>query len=248
MTKPTLFYRCTGQGSPTVVMDAGLGETSDTWANVESGVAEQASTLVYDRANIGRSERVSHPRTSRRMVAELRDLLRLGKIKPPYILVGHSFGGLNMMLFARLYPGEVAGMVLIDSSHPNQTARFMSVLSPELKQKYVQGFASDEGMTFDQRIQCEDELRSATPMPDIPLYVLMSGRRREGKVNWPYREWDRIWHEQQLELAHLTTNSKFLSTEKSGHFIHNDEPELVIEAISTIIELARKLPVTEQSD
>ncbi len=240
MTKPALFYRCTGHGSPTVVMDSGLGETSDTWVNVETKVAQFTRTFVYDRANMGRSGQVSHPRTSKRMVEKLHNLLLAEKVEPPYILVGHSFGGLNMLLFARLYPDQVAGLVLIDSSYIDQTERFMSVLSPELKQKYVESFFTDEGITFDERLECENEIKAAPPMPEIMIYVLMSAKERTGAGDWPYKAWDRIWREQQEEIAGLVPHSTFVIAENSGHYIQNDRPDLVIAAICEVVQAARE--------
>jgi pimeloyl-ACP methyl ester carboxylesterase len=235
----SLFWRSSGVGTPTVVFDAGLGETSDTWAKVEARVAQQTRTLVYDRANMGRSGHAPHPRTSAGMVAELRDLLISNLIDPPYVLVGHSFGGLNMMLFARLHPDEVAGLVLVDSSHPDQTERFLSVLSPEQKARYIQGFVTDEGITFEERVECEHEVSAAPAMPDVPLYVLMSGKKREGKGDWPYAEWDRLWREQQEDLARLTSSGKFLVAEQSGHYIHTERPELVITSIQEVLAAVR---------
>ncbi|HUP27757.1 MAG TPA: alpha/beta hydrolase, partial [Chloroflexia bacterium] len=103
-----MFYRCIGAGAPAIIMDAGLGDTSETWESVAGQIAQITRVFVYDRAGVGRSPLSTLPRTSNRMVRELRALLVHAKVEPPYLLVGHSFGGLNMMLYASRYPHEVA--------------------------------------------------------------------------------------------------------------------------------------------
>src|SRR5829696_5492794 len=109
---------CTDKASsgPTVVMDAGLGGGLLDWQTVQSKVAEFARVCSYDRSGIGWSESGTQPRTSRRIVKELHSLLSDAGEESPYVLVGHSFGGANVQLYASEYPKEVAGMVLVDSA------------------------------------------------------------------------------------------------------------------------------------
>lgn len=104
-----------GQGGPTVVMDAGLGHTSQIWSLVLPEVASFTHACAYDRAGYGWSEAGPQPRTSTQIVKELHALLKNAHIPAPYVLVGHSFGGLNMYLYALTYPDEVAGLVLVDA-------------------------------------------------------------------------------------------------------------------------------------
>ncbi|MFL9455963.1 MULTISPECIES: alpha/beta fold hydrolase [Nostocales] len=116
-----LHINCMGQGTPTVVMDAGAGSPSITWGLVPSEIAKFTRVCIYDRAGFGWSEpnlRVS--RTSQQSVDELHTLLNKAEIKPPYILVGHSLGGANMRLYANQYQEDVVGLVLVDSVHENQ--------------------------------------------------------------------------------------------------------------------------------
>ncbi len=109
-----------GAGEPAVVFDAGLPGTSLGWCYVQPEVAKFARTVSYDRAGLGWSDRGPQPRTTRQIVAELRAVLANAGIAPPYVLVGHSFGGFTARLFAHNYPHEVAGMVLVDSIHPGE--------------------------------------------------------------------------------------------------------------------------------
>lgn len=121
-----------GAGGPAVVLDAGLAGFSLDWGLVYPEVARFTTVCAYDRAGYGWSERGPVPRTSARIVDELHTLLRTAGVEPPYVLVGHSFGGYNVRLFADRYPDEVAGMVLVDVSHEDTSNR----LSPELRRGY----------------------------------------------------------------------------------------------------------------
>jgi pimeloyl-ACP methyl ester carboxylesterase len=115
---------CMGQVSPTVVLDSGLSDTWMHWYKVQPEIAKVTRVCSYDRAGVGYSDPRPGPRTSRVIAQELHALLHNAGIAPPYVLVGHSAGGLNSLMFASLYRAEVAGMVLEDSSHPDQLRRF----------------------------------------------------------------------------------------------------------------------------
>ncbi|MGF1478477.1 MAG: alpha/beta fold hydrolase [Cyanophyceae cyanobacterium] len=116
-----LHLNCIGQGTPKVVMDAGGAAPSITWGLVPSEIAKFTRVCTYDRAGLGWSDpNLRSPRTSQQSVDELHLLLTKAGINPPYILVGHSLGGVNMRLYASQYPEDVVGLVLVDSSHENQ--------------------------------------------------------------------------------------------------------------------------------
>ncbi len=120
-----MHIHCQGQDSedtPTVLMEA--AEFSLSWASVQPEIAKFARVCAYDRAGLGWSEPSPDPRTGENIVSELHLLLERAGEKPPYLLVGHSKGGMYVRLFAQKYPREVAGMVLVDSSHEEQETRF----------------------------------------------------------------------------------------------------------------------------
>lgn len=119
---------CTGEGSPTVVLDSGLGDTYLSWRRVQPEIAKSTRVCSYDRAGLGYSESSSQPRTAKVIAGELHQLLQAAGIAPPYVLVGHSMGGYDVRLFASLYRSEVVGMVLVDASHPDQENRLPSEL------------------------------------------------------------------------------------------------------------------------
>jgi pimeloyl-ACP methyl ester carboxylesterase len=124
-----MHIHCTGEGSPAVILESGLGDSYLSWRKVQPQIAKFTRVCSYDRSGIGFSDSELEPRTSKVMAAELHTLLTAAGVAPPYVLVGHSMGGYNVRLFTSLYRNEVAGMVLVDVSHPDQQNRF----PPELK-------------------------------------------------------------------------------------------------------------------
>ncbi len=120
---------CAGEGTPPVIFDSGLGDSYVSWRKVQPQIAKFTRVCSYDRAGIGYSDSSSQPRTSKVIAGELHALLRAAGVPQPYVLVGHSMGGYDVRVFASMYRDEVAGMVLVDASHPDQENRF----PPELK-------------------------------------------------------------------------------------------------------------------
>lgn len=118
-----LHINCTGQGTPSVILESGLGDSFVSWSKVQPQVATFTRVCSYDRAGTGYSDSSPRPRTSSVMAEELHTLLQNGHIAPPYLLVGHAMGGFNVRLFAYHYPAEVTGIVLLDSAHPEQEKR-----------------------------------------------------------------------------------------------------------------------------
>jgi pimeloyl-ACP methyl ester carboxylesterase len=118
-----LHINCQGQGGPTVVMESGNGNFSLNWGRVPREVAKFAHVCTYDRAGLGWSDRSSRPRTAHNLVEDLCRLLERSGVEPPYVLVGHSLGGMLMRLYAHEHPDQVVGMVLVDSSHEEQMLR-----------------------------------------------------------------------------------------------------------------------------
>jgi pimeloyl-ACP methyl ester carboxylesterase len=115
-----LNLHCTGNGSPTVILESGLADSLDSWVRVQPQIARFARVCSYDRAGYGYSEPGPMPRTSDRIASELHAALRSAGEKPPYLLVGHSFGGYNARVFHGKYPDEVSGLVLVDATHEDQ--------------------------------------------------------------------------------------------------------------------------------
>lgn len=115
---------CTGKGSPAVILESGLADPTAAWGPIQSQLAGRTKVCSYDRAGIGFSEPSGRVSTSANVVEDLHALLRAASVAPPYVLVGHSFGGMNVRLFADLFMREVVGMVLVDPAHEDQVVRY----------------------------------------------------------------------------------------------------------------------------
>jgi len=120
----SMHIDCTGEGNPVVILESGLGDTYISWRKVQPEIAKVTRVCSYDRAGLGYSESTSEPRTSKVIAEQLHALLHAAAIAPPYVIVGHSMGGYTVRLFTSLYRNEIAGMVLVDASHPDQENRF----------------------------------------------------------------------------------------------------------------------------
>jgi pimeloyl-ACP methyl ester carboxylesterase len=115
-----LFLLCEGKGSPTVLLESGMGDSISTWQRVMPALSEQTRVCAYDRAGLGFSDPPTvRPRTSQDIALDLHKLLAVAGEAGPYVLVGHSIGGLHVRVFAAEFPDEVVGVVLVDSSHPD---------------------------------------------------------------------------------------------------------------------------------
>jgi pimeloyl-ACP methyl ester carboxylesterase len=119
-----LHLYCVGAGSPTVVLEAGGGNPWLAWYKVQPRVAQFARVCSYDRAGLGWSDPSPNRPTAKQIASDLHTLLRNAGIDGPFVLVGHSLGGMYVRMFANQYPGDVVGLVLVDSSYPNQDERF----------------------------------------------------------------------------------------------------------------------------
>ncbi|TRU53157.1 MAG: alpha/beta hydrolase [Microcystis aeruginosa Ma_QC_Ca_00000000_S207] len=165
---------CTGEGSPTVVMDYGIGGLSPVWSLVQPEVAKFTRVCSYDRAGYGWSESSPAPRTSQQMVEELHALLHEAGIEGPYVLVGHSLGGLNARLFASQYPEEVVGLVLVDAV-PAEIYSRLATAWPEAMSGLRKKFTSLVWIARLGLLRLSIQLKGAAAAPDfiqkLPLEV-----------------------------------------------------------------------------
>lgn len=231
-----LFFSLAGFGAPTVIFEAGLGDTSETWAQIQPSVAQLTQTISYDRAGLGQSESAPKPRTCQDMVDDLSALLKNAQISPPYILVGHSFGGMLVRLFASQRSKDVTGMVLVDGTHEDRTAGFEKVLSDELiarNRAYL--LDPSRNSEFIDHIPSEQQVRNARKQFDFPLVVLTRGLLDEPDAVWPSADLQRVEGDLQRDFLKLSPNSSLVMADQSGHYIQHDQPELVIDAITKVI-------------
>jgi pimeloyl-ACP methyl ester carboxylesterase len=232
---------CRGSGSPTVILDGGLGVYSGTWAGVMDDLAAAPFRVCrYDRPGLGESEAGDKPRTSERFVEELRTLLETAGEQPPYVLVGHSLGGLNVQLFAREHPGDVVGAVFVDAIHPDLDSRIGELLTPEqAAQRGEELELNQEGITFDDILASDQQVRDAPAFPDVPVVVIAHGQPfAVTDAEWPAQEVEDLWTELQQDLGHLAPGGRVVIAENSEHRIQETEPEVVADAIREVVTAA----------
>ncbi|HKR75329.1 MAG TPA: alpha/beta hydrolase [Rhodanobacter sp.] len=127
---------CTGSGSPAVILDAGMGDSTISWALVQPAIAAKTKVCSYDRAGLGFSDGSSRPSTAANIAEDLHALLEAAHVASPYILVGHSAAGMYVRVFADHYFDEVAGMVLVEPSHEDQSVRGWAIGAPGQQAKW----------------------------------------------------------------------------------------------------------------
>jgi len=245
-----LALMAAGAGNPVVVLEAGQGCAGAEWTPVVETIAPLTRVVSYDRAGLGASDPAPLPRSTREMVVDLHALLAIPAITPPYVLVGHSIGGLTACLYAHLYPEEVAGLILVDAAHPDQWARWIEGLPPaeagehEILTWMRQCLWDDPGRNpegFDVRASIA-QARAVTSLGELPLVVLTAGSSRQyADVPSPLAaHMARVKSDLHRDLLRLSTNSRLVIAERSGHFIHQDQPYLVIEAIRRMVDEVRR--------
>jgi len=239
----SLHIHCVGEGTPVVVLEAGLGNDATTWRETQPEIARFTRACAYNRAGTGYSGPAAKPHTSRQIGRELHALLSGAHIAGPYVLVGHSFGGLNVRMFASEHPNDVAGMVLVDASSEDQDTRIFGLL-PEDQRKSMRatfGVAS-EGIDFDAFVGSMAEVRASNrALGDKPLVVLTRGRA-EARADFPAElrpKAESAWQGMQAELPRLSTNSVHVVVANSGHFVHHDAPRMFVAAVRTVVDAAR---------
>jgi pimeloyl-ACP methyl ester carboxylesterase len=250
-----LDIACRGDGTPTVVLETGLGAPSEAWKPVQREVAHFARVCRFDRAGRGNSDPAPTPRTCADMVDDLRALLHNAGVPSPYILVGNSLGGMNARLYAYRHPDEVAGLVLLDGSHQDQFARIGESLpvpqvgATDAHRGFYRFWAdggwrdpanNPEGMDF---VESGEQLRAIDSLKDLPMVVLVS---ETFLVDGPTETEEArtrlqaLWQELQRDLAGLSTSSTYRVVEGSGHFIQPHRPDVVVEAIREVVDAVRR--------
>jgi len=223
-----------------VVFESGLGEDTSTWHKVQPETATFAHTLVYDRAGLGKSDPSSNPTTVEHMVLELHTLLGAGNIPPPYILVGHSLGGAIVQLFERTYPGEVAGLVLVDPEDGRILERLQARLPKaewEERQKMLERVMphfSDAQKAELQAVKASGRALQDAPLrAGVPLVLLTGTQKDPGFPGNPLEQDIKL--ELHNELLAQLPQSMHVLVPNSRHYIQEDAPERVIDAIREVL-------------
>lgn len=220
-------YALSRHNTHPVVFENGLSGKIEWWREVLPAISADTTTFVYNRPGYGNSDPVSTPRDGAHIVEELRSLLKSQHLEPPYILVGHSLGGLYMQLFARRHPEEVSALILVDSTHPRQ----LDGDSALEKQPFwvrgilavaITGSAKEE---LDLLSQTGMQVLSLPTVKDKPVYVLTASQ--------PLHERSKVAddaNEKRKDLVRLYPGATQVWVD-SGHGIPLEKPESIITVI-----------------
>src|SRR5215203_5058455 len=234
-----LFISCIGIGSPTVVLEAGSGNGADTWAGVQPEVARFTRVCSYDRAGLGQSDPApTGVRTVQDSVDDLHALLAAADISGPIVLAGHSLGGLIVRLYASQYPNDVVGLVLVDGMPPDLPAAGPALLpAPERRETFVimRGLHPQDPEHLD--IIASGVWVMAHPPTQLPTVVLAAGFHGAPGAP-PDAAFEDLWQELQQEQAQVL-DARFIQVLEGDHFLQQDQPDLVIEAIRQVVEAVR---------
>jgi len=228
-----LPFRQSGSGNPTVVFEAGAGEQWQTWDKVLPGGSKLTRTFAYTRRGYSGLPALTH-RDAVSIVEELRSLLREQQVEPPYILVGHSIGGLYMQVFAKTYPEEVAGIVLVDTTHPDQFERMRT----ERRSNYwlaqtmmTLNGATTTGAEMRAVGESQKQWHAAGPLPEVPTIVLSA--MRDTAING--HEFTRFIQQLHRELVAAWPGAELRMVD-SDHFIQRNLPAEVVRAIQDVLD------------
>ncbi len=217
---------------PTVVFENGLGAELAGWAEVLAGLPPDAAHFAYNRAGNGRSAAAAAPRDGATIVAELRAVLAAEGFRPPYVLVGHSLGGLYMQLFARAHPEEVEALILVDSTHPRQfegdsALERQSWWLRTVRALLVRGAAAEElAMAPETGRQV-----LAMPAPAGVRVIILSARKPTQHAS---SDAERRLNAMRVDLARLYPGAQQIWVD-SGHAMPTEEPAAIRDAILAVL-------------
>lgn len=231
--------------SASIVLVSGFGSEMAGWENLYKKLNPHSTVFTYNRAGTGASENIAGARDAQTIANEMKNVLDTNNIKPPYVLVAHSMGGIYARIFYHLNPGKVKGLVLIDATHENQLDVLLSMIPQPDRDMALAGMiaANDSVLNTMPAGSIKEEFRAnfATnyqqirqypAIKNVPVYVITSTKVSDD--NPPFVvDVHKSLHEQWTISAGV--NGRFVTTNKSGHYIHIEEPELVEEGIRWIL-------------
>lgn len=273
-----MHYLKEGTGGPTVVFETAFDPAGHLqWYHIQKNLPKTYTTFSYDRSGILWSERGTNPKSGDKIAEELHALLEKSNVPKPYILVGHSFGGMLTRFFVKKYPQDVAGVILVDSQYPADD----KYLSPELYKMVNQGlpggflkFANTFGAarlmfknmfpaesqykyqntimpallykSADATLEEQDHMKSMkkeaaaiNSFGSVPLYVLTAGDKTRYdnfiKDEKTKTEMLNAWAKMQKDLLNLSTDSKQIVLPTSGHYINQDQPKIIEDAVNQMV-------------
>lgn len=245
-----LYLDCKGEGSPTVILESGLEGDVTTWKDVHPAVAQFTRVCRYDRAGLAHSDYAPTPRNAELTAQDLHTLLRLANVPPPYILVGHSFGGLLIRRYQYDFPDEVSGMIFVDAVHEDWWEQALALLPPAspneperlaafrlyLSQGWQDPANNFEAMDIPAVVA---QVRETGPLGDLPVTVLTAENFTVLNPGLPpdvEQALANLFKEQQARLAALSAHGSQSIVPGTGHNIPRQNPAVVVEAIRAMVE------------
>jgi pimeloyl-ACP methyl ester carboxylesterase len=267
-----LYLECSGQGSPTVLLEAGYRSPATVWTDdlaqpndprtmVFAGVSRFTRVCAYERPGAAaviddvlqpsRSDPLPMPRTAESVVADLHALLQAAAVPGPYVLVGHSLGGIFVRLYAATYPDEVAGLVLVDAWFEGlQTmltseqwaayVRYVSIVPP-----LMADYEGYETLDFAAASETMATAAVAQPLPALPLVVVVHEQPfgiPTSELGFAPEALETAWRTAQEQLAALVPTGRFVIAEESAHYVQLQQPELVTTAVRQVVDAVRDPP------
>lgn len=241
-----------GGGQPAVVIEPALGGNALAWRPIARRIAEDTAVVTYDRAPYGASSPARDGRTPPEVAADLHAVLRALGVTGPLVLVGHSLGGIYLRAYAARHMDQVAGMVLVDSSHEAQrpvlrrhhSAKdrvLVALTEPQLivRSRQWRGGADRRSAIREyrmfKRLGAADQALARGALGSRPLVVVTRGPGGEAHLN---RLW-LAWCDLQQELAQLSENSRHVISDSPDHYLNQGDPELLISAITEVVRSVR---------
>ncbi len=257
-----LYLRCAGVGEPTVILESGIHDSSDTWALSDTSAAPvftEVSRLThvcrYDRpgtirysdppAITTRSTPVAMPRTMQSMVADLHALVTAAGIPGPYVLAGHSYGGMIVRSFAQTYPADTAGLVFVDAFGPNIAPYFGDQWPAYAATLNKPGTALDEQPGW-ETVDVDEAIRSLQnggPLPDVPSAVISKTEPFAVSAAVPAaltQSLEAAWPHVQDALVGLEPNTPHVFATGSDHYVQIRDPDLTASMIRLVVDRARR--------
>ncbi|MCB1048995.1 MAG: alpha/beta hydrolase [Acidobacteria bacterium] len=234
------YYHHTRHSGPTLVFDHGAGDTLFTWTHIWAEVGDLGDVYMWDRSGNGASDWDGSPRTALQVTDEWDRFLTRAGARPPYILVGHSLGGLNAMAYAKRFPAKVQAVLLLDPSHWNQNERCLSTFETDaclndVKLMDLPQPMRDELSHFDSY---RDLMEDGTPFPDLPVTIISADEfqavRYHERVVATANEWGAYWLDLQEELVDYT-NARHIQNSHSGHYIHRENEPLFFDELRRLV-------------
>ncbi|MBX0331978.1 alpha/beta fold hydrolase [Pontibacter sp. HSC-14F20] len=243
-----------GAGEYTVIFESGFGTDYKVWGNVASEVMNTNQVMLYSRAGTGKSEPNPKPQTLEAAVQDLITLIDRANLKPPFILVGHSYGAFIIRAYAAQHPDKVKGLVFVDPAHE----RMMQELKKADYAKAVKDMELQNSFTPD-RFKQENEAinrifeKAALPdfgkLPQVPAVVLTSVQKMANPELFLHEpKGVEVWRALHSEFFSQFTSGAHVITANSSHNIHREEPELVINAISQVVQEATKKKARQEHE